>query len=105
MHLINMVNCQQDRDRTRCKLNDRDFMMAAAASVLPSNRSGKAKRKSYAREFKLTVVNHYRKNNLYQMPKRFLLNTKTILRSVVDKEKVKQAYRNNEESCISRNGG
>ena len=39
---------------------------AAGASVLPSNGSGKAKRKSYAREFKLTVVNHYCDNNLYQ---------------------------------------
>ena len=39
---------------------------AAGASVLPSNGSGKAKRKSYAREFKLTVVNHYRDHkNLY----------------------------------------
>jgi len=30
---------------------------AAGASILLSNRSGKAKRKSYAREEKLTVVN------------------------------------------------
>ena len=29
---------------------------AAGASVLPSNASGKAKRKSYAREFKQTVT-------------------------------------------------
>ena len=44
---------------------------AAGTSVLPSNGSGKAKRKSYAREFKLTVVNHYRDhNNLYQTPNR-----------------------------------
>ncbi len=28
---------------------------AAGASILPSNGSGKAKRKSYAREFKLTL--------------------------------------------------
>ena len=66
---------------------------AAAASVLPSNGSdsGKAKRKSYAREFKLTVVNHYQENNLYQTSKRFSLNTKTILRWVADKEKLKKA--------------
>ena len=43
---------------------------AAGASVLPSNGSGKAKRKSYAREFKLTVVNHYCDNNLYQTSNR-----------------------------------
>ena len=44
---------------------------AAGASILPSNGSGKAKRKSYAREFKLTVVNHYRDhNNLYQTSNR-----------------------------------
>ena len=39
---------------------------AAGASILSSNGLGKAKRKSYAREFKLTVVNHYHDNNLYQ---------------------------------------
>ena len=38
---------------------------ATGASILPSNGSGKAKRKSYAREFKLTGVNHYHDNNLY----------------------------------------
>ena len=44
---------------------------AAGASILLSNRSGgKAKRKSYAREFKLTVVNHYHDNNLYQTSNR-----------------------------------
>ena len=65
---------------------------AAAASVLPSNGSdsGKAKRKSYTREFKLTVINHYCENNLYQTSKRFSLNTKTILRWVADEEKLKK---------------
>ena len=43
---------------------------AAGASILLSNRSGKAKRKSYAREEKLTVVNHYHDNNLYQTSNR-----------------------------------
>ena len=39
---------------------------AAGASILPSNGLGKAKRKHYVRAFKLTVVNHYHENNLYQ---------------------------------------
>ena len=58
------------------------FMMATVTgtSVFPSNGSGNTKRKSYVREFKLTVVNHYCENNLYQTSKRFSLNTKTILR-------------------------
>ena len=44
---------------------------AGGASVLPSNGSGQAKRKSYAREFKLTVVNNYRDHNkFYQMSNR-----------------------------------
>ena len=47
-------------------------MMATAAcdSILLLNRSGKAKRKGYAREEKLTVVNHYHDNNLYQTSNR-----------------------------------
>ena len=51
---------------------------AAGASVLPSNGSGQAKRKSYAREFKLTVVNHYRDHNIF-VPDVQLFNAKTIL--------------------------
>ena len=52
---------------TSVSLESLTMATAAGASVLPSNRSGKAERKSYAREFKLTVVNHYRDhNNLYQ---------------------------------------
>ena len=44
---------------------------AAGTSVLPSNGSGKAKRISYAREVKLTAVNHYcDDNNLYQTSNR-----------------------------------
>ena len=43
---------------------------AAGVSILPSNRLGKAKRKSYAREFKLTVVNHFHDNKLYQTSNR-----------------------------------
>ena len=43
---------------------------AAGAFVLPSNGSGKAKRKSYAREFKQTVANHYCDNILYQTSNR-----------------------------------
>ena len=39
---------------------------ATGASILPSNGPGKAKRKCYAREFMLTVVNHYHDNNLFQ---------------------------------------
>ena len=58
--------------------------MDTATSVLPTNGPDeKAKRKSYAREFKLTVVNHYRENNLYQTSRRFALNTKTVWLSKV----------------------
>ena len=54
---------------------------AAGASVLPSNGSEKPKRTNHAREFKLTLVNHYYENNIScQISKRFLFNTKTILR-------------------------
>ena len=42
---------------------------AAGASILSSNGSGKAKRKSYARELKLTVVTHYH-DNMYQTSNR-----------------------------------
>ena len=49
------------------------FTMApvAGTSVFPSNGSGNTNRKSYTKEFKPTVVNHYRENNLYQTSKRF----------------------------------
>lgn len=66
------------------ELGDFHDRMATAAgasqSVLSSNRSGKAKRKSYSREFKLTVVNHYHENNLNQTCNTFSLNTKTIFK-------------------------
>ena len=75
---------------------------AAGASVLLSNGSGKAKRKSYVREFKLTIVNHYCENNLYQMSKRFSLNMKMILRWVVNKEKLKKAKKGSKCTVITR---
>ena len=79
-------------------------MMASAtcASVLPSNGPGKAKRKSYAREFKLTVVNYYRVNNLYQTSKRFSLNTKPILRWVIDDGKLKEAKKGSKRAVTAR---
>ena len=63
---------------------------ATCASVLPSNGPGKAKRKSYPREFKLSDANYYRENNLYQTSKRFSLNANKILRWVADAEKFKK---------------
>ena len=80
------------------------MVTAAAASVLPSNGSdsGKAKRKSYAREFKLTIVNHYRENNLYQTSKRFSLNTKTSLRWAADEEKLKKAKKGSKRTITVR---
>ena len=53
--------------------------------------ASKAKRKSYAREFKLQVVQFCRENNLYQTAKRFSLNTKMIRRWVADAEKIKKS--------------
>ena len=40
----------------------------------------KVHRKSYTREFKLSVIAFYRSHNLYQTSKKYELNTKTILR-------------------------
>ena len=53
----------------------------------------KLRQKSYTREFKLSVVEFYRKNNnnLYQTSKRFSLNTKTLLRWIGDKDSIKKS--------------
>ena len=53
----------------------------------------KLRRKSYTREFKLSVVKFYRENNnnLYQISKRFSLNTKTLLRWIGDEEGIKKS--------------
>ena len=53
----------------------------------------KLRRKSYTREFKLSVVNFYRDNNsnLYQTSKRFSLNTKTLLRWIGDEDGIKKS--------------
>lgn len=54
--------------------------------------TGRAKvtRKSYTREFKLEVVKFKETNNLYQTCKFFKLNSKTVLRWVKDREKIKK---------------
>ena len=75
---------------------------AASVSVLPSNELEKAKRKSYAREFKLSVVKYYRENNLYQTTKRFSLNTKTILRWAAEEEKLKKAKKGSKRAITTR---
>jgi len=53
----------------------------------------KLQRKSYTREFKLSVVKFYRENNnnLYQTSKRFSLNTKIVLQWVGDEEGIKNS--------------
>ena len=51
----------------------------------------KASRKSYTREYKLSVVEVYRSSTLYATAKRFGLNTKTILRWAADEEKIRQS--------------
>ena len=53
----------------------------------------KLQRKSYTREFKLSMVKFYRENNnyLYQTSKRFSLNTKTVLRWIGDEEGIKKS--------------
>ena len=73
--------------------------MDTATSVLPTNGPG---RKSYARDFKLTVVNHYRENNLYQTSRRFSLNLKTVLRWVADEEKLKIAKNGSKRTVTAR---
>ena len=64
-------------------------------ATVSCSQTGRAKlqRKSYTREFKLSVVKFYRENNnnLYQTSKRFSLNTKTVLRWIGDEEGIKKA--------------
>ena len=102
----------RDRERSSAKFKIVKLKMATApsASILLLSGSAKAKRKCYTREFKLTAVNHYRENNLYQMFKRFSLNTRTIFKvdrwrgEAEEDEGKKQAHGNSKETCISRNG-
>ena len=61
----------QHRRAMSVSLETLTMATAAGASVLPSNGSGKAKRKCYAREFKLTVVDHYGDNNCIFVAARF----------------------------------
>ena len=51
----------------------------------------KSTRRSYTREFKLSVVAHYRDNTLYATSKHFGLNTKTILRWAADQDKIRKS--------------
>ena len=53
----------------------------------------KLRRKSYIREFKISVVEFYRENNNnpYQTSKRFSLNTKTLLRWIGDEDSIKKS--------------
>ena len=76
----------------------------SASSLAPfdSSTSEKRPRKSYTREFKLTVVNFYRANNLYQTSKKFSLNTKTILRWAGDEEKIKDAKKGSKHAVHVR---
>ena len=66
----------------------------AAASTVGSGSEDaatkKKQRKSYTREYKLEVVKFKERNNLYQTCKHYNLNTKTVLRWVKDKEKIKK---------------
>jgi transposase-like protein len=75
---------------------------AAAASVLPFKMDQILEKLEGKRDFKLTVVNHYCENNLYQTSKRFSLNTKTILRWVADKEKQNKAKKGSKHTITVR---
>ena len=63
------------------------------ATVSSQEGREKLRQKSYTREFKLSVVNFYREksNNLYQTSKRFLLNTKNVLRWIGDEDGIKKS--------------
>ena len=59
----------------------------------------KTQRKSYTREFKLSVVSFYCQNNLYQTSKKFYLNTKTILRWAAPEEAISKGSKGSKH-CI-----
>ena len=63
-----------------------------AEAVLTGNAQVR-KRKSYAREEKLRIVNSYYENgkNLYQTCKTFSMNSKTVLRWIKDEEKIRKS--------------
>ena len=63
------------------------------ATVSSQEGREKLRRKSYTREFKLSVVNFYREksNNLYLTSKWFSLNTKTVLRWIGDEDGIKKS--------------
>lgn len=65
-------------------------LSAAGVQVLPLI-SVSHKKRSYLRKTKLVVVSFYNENNLYQMAKKFLLNTKTIVCWVKDEWKIKES--------------
>lgn len=65
---------------------------------------GSAKRKSYSREKKLLVVKFYHENdnNLYQTCKKFSLNSKTVLRWIRDKKKIKKSSKGSKRVKFGR---
>ena len=62
--------------------------MASQMTLANTLATSETSRKSYPREFKLSVVKFYRENNLYKTSKKFSLNTKTLLRWKADEEKI-----------------
>ena len=62
--------------------------MASQMTLANTLATSKTSRKSYPREFKLSVVKFYRENNLYKTSNKFSLNTKTLLRWKADEQNI-----------------
>ena len=65
--------------------------MASTSQLDLFGENAKRTRKSYTREFKLSVVTWYRQHNLYTTSKKFSLNTKTILRWAAAESEIKKS--------------
>ena len=83
------------------------FFFVMAAVGLQQTLDGRAleapkTRKSYSREFKLSVVKFYHENNLYQTAKQFSINTKTIGRWVAGEEQIKSSRKASKRVTHSR---
>ena len=74
-------------------------MASAYLVTLTGAPEAKIPRKSYTREFKLSVVAFYKNNNLYRTSKYFSLNTKTVLRWVANETKITESPKHSKH-CV-----
>ena len=66
--------------------------------------NAKHTRKSYTREYKLSVVAWYRQHNLYATSKKFSLNTKTILRWAAVESEIKKSKKGSKHMMHTAKG-